>query len=247
MIKTIIKKFLKQFGFKIQRIGTPKPLPKQPAIFTMQSALKRCFERGLVVETVIDVGESDGRWTAQCMQVFPDANYLLVEAQEGHKAGLENFVVTQKNTQYILAAAGPKDGKIYFDNGDLFGGVASETPIAENCIEVPVVSLDSEINKKGLKGPYLLKLDTHGFEIPILNGATNIIKNASLIIIETYNFKLNKDSLRYWEMCSYMDSLGFTSIENVDLLLREYDQALWQMDTFYIPKQDKAFSYNSYS
>lgn len=247
MIKKLIKKLLKHFGYQIQKAGTTYPLVKQPAVFTMESALQRCSKRGLQVGTVIDVGASNGSWSAQCMQFFPDAEYFLVEAQEGHKKGLENFVATHKNAQYILAAAGPRDGKIYFDNGDLLGGVASETPMANNCIEVPVISLDSEINKIGLKGPYLLKLDTHGFEIPILEGASNLIKNASLIIIETYNFKLNKSSLRYWEMCSFMDTLGFTSIENVDLLLREYDNALWQMDTFFIPKNNKAFSYNSYS
>ncbi len=247
MIKKLIKKSLKYYGFRIQKIKPIQPLPRKAEVFTMRSALERCFKRGLVVETVIDVGASDGRWSTQCMQIFPEAEYFLVEAQDGHKAGLDNFVSQHTNAQYILAAAGPREGKIYFDNSDLFSGVASEIQLEKNCIEVPVISLDSEINKKGLKGPYILKLDTHGFEIPILEGASSIIKNASLIIIETYNFKLNNDSLRYWEMCSYMDSLGFTSIENVDLLLREYDQALWQMDTFFIPKNNKAFSYNSYS
>lgn len=248
MFKKLIKKFLKKFGFKIQRIGTPQQSIKKPVDFTMLAALQRCYNRGLEINTVIDVGASNGSWSKICMQVFPEAKYLLVEAQEGHKGGLEKFIALNKNAQYILAAAGPRDGKIYFDNKDLLGGVASETPLAENCIEVPVVSLDSAINNSGLKkGPYLLKLDTHGFEVPILEGAVKIIQNASLIIIETYNFKLNKDSLRYWEMCSYMDSLGFATIENVDLMLREYDQALWQMDTFFISKKNKALLHNSYT
>ena len=40
--------------------------------------------------------------------------------------------------------------------------------------------LDKEIQKRKLRPPYLLKLDTHGFEIPILEGAKEIISKAEL-------------------------------------------------------------------
>ena len=212
----------------------------------MHNALARCKERGLGISTVIDVGASDGRWSHECMKLFPDANYLLVEAQEGHKPALEEFKNTRDNVDYVLAAAGAKKGTIYFDAGDLFGGLASETPVEKNGIEVPMVSLDEEIESKDLTGPFLLKLDTHGFEIPILEGAKEIIRNSKLVIIETYNFKLTEDSLRYWEMCEYMEKLGFLPIEQVDFMLRNYDKAFWQMDTFFIPKNHDAFRHNKY-
>jgi hypothetical protein len=66
------------------------------------------------------------------------------------------------------------------------------------------------------------------------------------VIIETYNYQLTGDSFRFWELCSYMDQLGFVPIEMVDLMLREYDHSFWQMDTFFIPVDSKEFSYNKY-
>jgi FkbM family methyltransferase len=54
--------------------------------------------------------------------------------------------------------------------------VASETKLDQNCIEVPVVSIDSELERRKLDGPYLLKLDIHGFEVPILKGAIETLK-----------------------------------------------------------------------
>lgn len=245
MIRAVLKKGLGMLGFEIHRKRASVPTIFRNS-FTMQAALNRCIDRGLDVQTVIDVGASDGRWSRNLMACLPNANYLLVEAQEGHRKALENFRKENSNVEIVLAAAGSKKGKIYFDNSDLFGGVASEQPLKDGIV-VPVVSLDEQVFDLQLLGPYLLKLDTHGFEIPILEGSKKILEKASLIIIETYNFKITDESLRYWEMCNYMGDLGFSPVENVDLLLRETDKAFWQMDIFFIPSQDLVFSKNSYS
>ena len=152
---------------------------------------------------------------------------------------METFKKEKSNVEYILAAAGSREGKIYFDNSGLLSGLASETPFANNCIEVPVVKIDNEIQKQSLQGPFLIKLDTHGFEIPIIEGAIETLKNADLVIIETYNYQLTKDSLKFYQMCEYMEKKGFAPIEMVDFRLRKYDNSFWQMDTFFVPIQRK--------
>lgn len=247
MLKKIIKKGLSKLGYQLQRKNNKPIITPGSNLYTMMAGLQRCFDRGVRIRTVIDVGASDGRWSKDCMKVFPDANYILVEAQDGHKSALEEFKHAYANVDYVLAAAGSEKGTIYFDAGDLYGGLASESPFEKNGIEVPVVSLDEQIEAMQANGPYLLKLDTHGFEIPILEGAMAIIRNAELIVIETYNFKLTKDSLRYWEMCAFMDNLGFSPIEHVDFMLRDFDKAFWQMDTFFIKSTSTAFNHNGYS
>lgn len=246
MIKRLIKSYLAKRGYEIRKARPKVPPLRQPSKFTMHSALERSKKRGVEVSTVIDVGASDGRWSRDCLKFFPDANYLLVEAQNGHREGLVAFKNEVPKGDFILAAAGSAAGSIFFDASDLFGGVASDAPIGDNSIEVPVVALDEVIETRGLEGPYLLKLDTHGFELPILEGAKNLLSNASLVIIETYNFKLTTDSLRYFEMCAYMDRLGFSPVENVDFMLRAKDGAFWQMDSFFIPSNSKVFKYNQF-
>jgi len=37
-------------------------------------------------------------------------------------------------------------------------------------------------------GPYLIKLDTHGVEIPILNGSAQTLKDTNVLVVEVYNF-----------------------------------------------------------
>lgn len=239
MLKKIIKLGFSKFGFQIQRT-------RENPEFSMDGALQRCIKRGLLVNTVIDIGASNSSWSRMCMKFLPKATYLLIEAQDAHRIGLEQFKKEYVNTDYVIAAAGGREGSIYFDSGNLFGGLASEIPFEKNCIEVPVITIDEEVKRRNLQPPFLMKLDTHGFEIPILMGASNALKNTGLVIIETYNYKLTTDSLQYYQMCDYMEKLGFSSIEMVDFMLRKYDDSLWQMDTFFIPSSRKEFTYNSY-
>ncbi len=237
MMKEHIAQFFQKFGYEIRRIDRSH---------SMVGALMRCVNRGVEVNSIIDVGASDGRWSETCMYFFPNARYLLFEAQLAHQNGLEQFCKKNSNASYILAAAGNRTGKIFFDHSDLFGGFASEVPLNNHYREVLVTTIDAEVNKRGLKPPFLIKLDTHGFEIPILDGAVQTIPMAGLIIIETYNYQLTPESKKYFEMSQYMEGLGFSPIEVVDLLLRKKDHSLWQMDTFFIPSKSKEFDYHLY-
>lgn len=245
MIRKTINKGLKVFGLELQKIAKQKNNTSDQ-VFTMSKAIERCINRGIKINTVIDIGASDGCWTIACLKNLPDAGYLLIEAQAPHRNDLENLHQKNKKIEYVIAAAGHKEGHIYFENEGLFGGLASETPFEKNNIEVPVITIDAEVEKRNLSGPFLIKLDTHGYEVPILEGAKNTLSKANLVIIETYNFQITNQSLKFYEMCSYMEKIGFYPIEMVDFMLRKYDGSFWQMDTFFIKKERKEFEYNAY-
>ncbi len=247
-MKKLIIFLLKKLGYSLEKISQNVDSQSQvDRSLTMKGAIARCVNRGLNVNSVIDVGASDGRWSRDCMKFLPNARYLLIEALEAHKKALNQLKKENSNVDYILAAAGRKAGTVYFfDNGSVFGGVASENKFNGNCIELPAVTVDEEIKKYNLHPPYLLKLDTHGFEVPILEGALDAVKNAELIIIETYPHKLTSECLKYWQMCDYMEKLGFSPIEIVNLTLREYDDSLWEMDTFFIRSDRKEFKTLAY-
>ncbi len=243
MIKKLIIFLLKQVGYSLEKIQPSIYDPSAPDMaLTMKGALSRSVSRGLNVNSIIDIGASDGRWSRDCLRFLPRARYLLIEALVAHEEALKQFKRLNANVEYVIAAAGRKEAKVYFyDNGSIFGGVASEKFFNEKCTELPSVSIDDQVKKYHLQPPFLIKMDTHGFEVPILEGAVNTIKNAELIIIETYPHKLTSECLKYYEMCVYMEKLGFSPIEIVNLELREYDNSLWEMDTFFIRSDRKEF------
>jgi FkbM family methyltransferase len=245
-MKKIIKYIFRLFGLEISRVSTKKNIEYTlPSNFTMKESLRNMREY-TNFSTIIDVGASNGIWSELCMQYYPESFYLLIEAQKEHQLGLEHFVKKYPKSSYVLKAAGNKKGEIYFDNTSLFGGVASEIPFEKNNIVVPVTTIDIEVSKKQLPPPYCIKLDTHGYEIPILEGAAETLKNTNLLVIEAYNFQIAHKSLRFWELCSYLEKLGFLPVDMVDFMRRIKDNAFWQFDIFFLRAEHPIFNYNSY-
>ncbi len=109
------------------------------------------------------------------------------------------------------------------------------------------MALDNEIKKRCLRGPFLLKLDTHGFEVPILRGASRILAESSLVVIESYNFDISPECLRFPQFCNHMEDLGFRCIDICDVLRRPGDGCLWQFDVFFVPKTRSEFRQNTYN
>ena len=126
------------------------------------------------------------------------------------------------------------------------GGLASETPPARNGIVVPVRRLDGLAAELGLAGPYAIKLDTHGYEIPILEGAGALLAQSALLVIECYNFRVAPQALLAHEMCAWLEARGFRCIDLCDPLHRARDGALWQMDLFFAPAASAAFQSDAY-
>lgn len=233
-----INTLLQRFGFGIRLTRAHDG--------TMEAGIKRCRERGIEIGTVIDIGASDGRWSETFIKYFPEPYYLLIEAQQPHEKGLASFCRRHPNSEYLIAAAGNRYGEIYFEAEDLFGGVASEKPPAGKYIIIPSVTVDGEISKRSLQPPFAIKMDTHGYELPILEGCADCLKSTNLLIIEAYIFNLTGDTPRFYELCSYLDKKGFYPIDIADLTWREYDNSLWQMDLFFIRKERKEFTYSSF-
>jgi len=96
---------------------SPEKLPVEPPeIVTLRAmstdrALRRVANRDLEIGTVIDIGASDGRWSGVCAKHYPDAHYLLIEAQDLHEEALKAYVSAHPKAQYVLAAAGTRAGK----------------------------------------------------------------------------------------------------------------------------------------
>lgn len=215
---------------------------------SLDAALARARARDPAVGTVIDVGASDGRWSRVAARHFPEARFLLVEAQAVHEPPLGEIKRADGRFDYVIAAASDACGSVHFEGGDPFGGVASHDPDPGNArmIEVPAVTVDALVRDRRLAPPFLLKLDTHGFEIPILEGAAAALREAHSVIIETYNFHVAGESLLFWEMCGYMRSKGFRCIDMCEPLFRPRDGALWQFDLFFAPAGRPEFASNRY-
>jgi FkbM family methyltransferase len=213
---------------------------------SLDATCARLEQRKLEIGTVVDIGASNGSWSQIMRRVYPQAYFLLIEANAYHEEGLIAFKRNNTPSDYVLAVAGDELGEIFFDKSDPFGGVASheESEKFDSCL--PCVTVDDEVSKRNLRGPFLLKLDTHGFEMPIFSGAEETLKSTNLIFVETYNFDIEKTSLRFWEMCQFLYEKGFRPIDMCQPIHRPKDGAFWQMDILFVRSDRKEFQSNSH-
>lgn len=213
--------------------------------FSMAKGLARLASRNLPIQTIIDVGASNGCWTRLAQQSFPDTHYLLIEANKVHEPELKAFRDAQAKVDFVLAAASDQPGEVYFDDRDPDGGLASKA-CGENSKPTPATSIDHEIASRELPVGYLIKLDTHGYELPILAGAEKTLSQTQALIIEAYNFQLTDNSLRFHELVAWLEERGFRVADLVDVAHRPKDQLLWQMDLFFVRNNLPGFASNTH-
>jgi len=215
----------------------------------MAGGLKRFRNLGFPVRTIVDVGAAAGSWSLMAEQIWPECTFVLFEPLEERKEHLQSLAQEKSNFLFVPCAAGSDESFVNFRIAPALdgSGIASGTTLGGEIRKVAVRRIDNEINRLGLAGPYIVKLDTHGYEVPILEGCAGIIPNVELFIIECYGFRIADGSLLFWEMCREMDRLGFALFDLVDVMHRPKDGAFWQCDAFFIRKGNPLFNDNRYS
>lgn len=220
-------------------------LTRRDHAFEMNGLLARAAARKMSVNTWIDVGASDGQWSLVARRHFPSANFLLFEPLTEHQPALERLT-RQFGFHFVSSVAGAAAGTVPFSVDPALDGSSVAESATPDARLVPVETVDGAIEARRLVGPYGLKLDTHGYELPVFAGAAHVLANASLLIIEAYNFQLTRNSLRFHELCAWLELRGFRCCDLADPMRRPADGTLWQMDLAFAPVASPLFASNQY-
>ena len=103
-ILKVANQFLQPFGAKLIRKNKDSDL-------SMNSMIQRLTQRDVIVQTVVDIGASDGKWSTACMKYLPNASYIAIEPLEERREALENAKLGLSNFDYVLCVAGSSDGE----------------------------------------------------------------------------------------------------------------------------------------
>lgn len=156
------------------------------------------------VRHLVGVGASDGVWSRAFAAPFPGKRHLLLDANRTYLPALEKACAENKNWSFRITAVGGRSGTLFFDDSDPLGGHLSETPLNENYKPCQVATIDEIVAEQGLLGPFMIKLDTHGVEIPVLQGATRTLEKNNVLVIEAYNFTFGEVADPFWELCLHL-------------------------------------------
>jgi len=162
---------------------------------------------------VIDVGAFVGDFSQSISKSHTGANIFSIEANPYCEEHLRS-----KNLNYKICCLSDRQKKIDFyiqDNVDVCSGASyyKENTVhysKNRSIKVNTETLDN-LNLFGEEEVSLLKLDTQGSEIDIINGGKSTLKRCKYILIETSLYEYNKEAPLIEEVFDCLSDLNFSA------------------------------------
>ncbi|MDY7096629.1 MAG: FkbM family methyltransferase [Pseudomonadota bacterium] len=207
---------------------------------------RRNRESDRPIASILDLGAAQGNWSRLALDLFPGARIVGVDPLQERVPYLEKLKAEDGRFDFVSAVAGGDDGgtvelAVTDDlDGSSVHGSEGETRT------VSVQSVDGIVERHGLRGPFFLKFDTHGFERPILESAEKVLEQTDYIVMEAYNFRHTPETMLFHEMIAYLGEKGFRVSHLVDVLNRPTDGALWQVDLMFARADDPIFESNAF-
>jgi FkbM family methyltransferase len=230
LIIRVLNKLFTSFGFRIVTQHYADACPSYARLDKLPS-----------IRTVIDVGVGE-QGTPYLYRQFEDAFFVSIdplrEAEQAVKAKLTN-----NRSVFFATALGSKAGEVEMEvstkpsRSSLLRRVYHDkysTPQEKRCVSIRTLdSVIAELGSGALKHPVLLKIDTEGYELEVLRGASEVLKEVSYVVLEaplTQNFE---GSYTLSELIRFMAESGFEVFQvlkagnnNVDLLLSKQNDEL---------------------
>jgi hypothetical protein len=141
---------------------------------------------------ILDIGANVGQFHRECKATFNDSYIFSIEASAECESSLQQIT----ENYYI--------GLLAKDNTDDQLDI-----IKTNGIKLDdLFESDSEFD--------LIKIDTQGSELDIIEGGLNLCNKAKGILLEVSLTQYNENAPLYDEVISYMESIGFKKTEILD-------------------------------
>jgi FkbM family methyltransferase len=175
---------------------------------------------GLSPATVIDVGAATG--TPELYEAFPEAHLVLIEPLEECREALERWLSTHRGERVESAIGGHE--------GDVVLHVDRESPWVSSILQpvrphegaapverrVAMTTLDRLLEAPGWKPPFGLKVDSEGFELEVVKGATRLLAETQFVIAEVSVTPRFEGGYSFAEFIAAMDDRGFALSDVLD-------------------------------
>jgi len=246
LIKKTIKLPLNMLGYDTVSLNETR-IPK------VMDRLKNMKNHGFNPKVIIDGGAHLGKWSESMSEMYPKANFIIVEPNPAVNQKIEERInPTGIKYELIKKALGPEKGETFLNvweeaDTKLVGSsicehVRDEEP---NKVTCEVINIDS-IAEEFKVTPDLVKLDLQGYELEALKGATKVMEKAELFLIEFGCLEAYVERATPRDLINFMYDHNFSLYDIVDLHYRPYDNALTGGDFFFISNNSPLKEYKGW-
>lgn len=208
--------------------------------------LRRAKARGFAPSLVFDIGASNGQWTRECIAMFPDARYLLVDPLDCNRDALKTMAARDDRITAWFGAAGAAPGNLQiYEHGDQSSLLASRE-FSGPARTVEVRTVDGLFESTGSPTPVLLKADVQGYELEVLRGASRCLQAAELLVLELSYRRMYQDCALAHEVIAYVGDRGFRIYDVCSYLQRPADRDLVQSDVVFVHESSPLFRYQGW-
>lgn len=190
---------------------------------------------------ILDIGGHVGEFYNIAKKTFPQSYVFIIEGNKDCEPYLRNL-----GTKYLIRLLGKEKKKTVFyktsadllcTGNSLYKEVTphfnNEQLIEE---EAQIYTIDSTFKEETYFD--LIKIDTQGSELDILEGGPKIAKKAKGILLEVSYTKYNEGAPLYEDVVKFMDNYGFVEKETLDEISWSRDGiTLLQRDLLFINKK----------
>jgi len=193
---------------------------------------------------ILDVGGADGVTAVMFSNAFKNASVHVFEPLEDNIPQLKKNIQTHSRIKLFQMALGSENKQTKINithrvtSSSLLNINTSElkddymssqlAPEREQTIEVNTIDNLVATSQKVL----VLKMDVQGYELEVLKGAKNTLKNTCLVMAEFQNHKLYDGAPMYHDLDKFLLENNFTLMQFIPSLSERHKQMEW--DAIYI-------------
>jgi len=242
MFKMALKSFFLLLGLKISKV--PKLEETLSSGFAFKGVNTWDWLKKYKIGTVIDIGANEGQFAKKILSVLPMAEIHCFEPLKEVYGHLKSNFKMHKNVLVYNFGLGAANEEL-----KIFNNEYSPSSSMLEMLDLHKANFDfaREVEEKLISvrrlndffpnhfpNPVLLKIDVQGYEIKVLEGGEEVVRQADIIFIETTFKPLYKDQPLFREIYTWLEARGFVYAGNIEQLFSPIDNEILQADAIFV-------------
>lgn len=212
-LRQLIQRGLQQCGLELSTVAEAHKVGLRPDVEALIKAVQPA--------TLFDVGANQGQFKKFAREEVGFAGKIIsFEPIPDLAMALTERSKTDPLWQVVPCALGAEPATLNL-NVSANSAFSSFLPQAESVghlfpeaaatrtVEVPVQTLSAFFRSQSVSTPYFLKLDTQGFDLQVINGGLDVLRDCAAVLCEVSVIPLYAGQPTWREMIDRLEALGF--------------------------------------